>query len=95
MKVFALTSSLLIISYSLLAQNSTTKIQYELHYPATKVNLSIYNSIGNKISELVNGPQGPGAYSVSYDAHNYSSGIYYYRLETSYSTLTKRMVFIK
>lgn len=75
--------------------NSTTKIQYELHYPATEVNLSIYNSIGNKISELVNGLQGPGSYSVSYDAHDYSSGIYYYRLETSYSTLTKRMVFIK
>ena len=75
--------------------NSTTKIQYELHYPATEVNLSIYNSIGNKISELVNGLQGPGSYSVSYDAHDYSSGIYYYRLETSYSTLTKRMIFIK
>jgi len=75
--------------------NSTTNIQYELHYPATEVNLSIYNSIGNKISELINGPQGPGFYSVSYDAHNYSSGIYYYRIETSYSTLTKRMVFIK
>ena len=75
--------------------NSTTNIQYELHYPATEVNLSIYNSIGNKISELINGPQGPGSYSVSYDAHNYSSGIYYYRLETSYSTLTKRMIFIK
>lgn len=75
--------------------NSTTKIQYKLHYPATEVNLSIFNSIGNKISELVSGPQGPGSYSVSYDAHNYSSGIYYYRLETSYSTLTKRMIFIK
>ena len=75
--------------------NSTTNIQYELHYPATEVNLSIYNSIGNKISELINGPQGPGSYSVSYNAHNYSSGIYYYRLETSYSTLTNRMVFIK
>ena len=75
--------------------NSTTKIQYELHYPATEVSLSIYNSIGNKISELVNGLQGPGSYSVSYDAHDYSSGIYYYRIETSYSTLTKRMVFIK
>lgn len=75
--------------------NSTTNIQYELHYPATEVNLSIYNSIGNKISELINGPQGPGSYSVSYNAHNYSSGIYYYRLETSYPTLTNRMVFIK
>ena len=69
--------------------NSTTKIQYELPI-ATEVNLSIYNSIGHKISELVNGEQRAGFHSVNYDAQNNPSGIYYYRLETSYSTLTKK-----
>ena len=69
--------------------NPTTKIQYELPI-STEVNLSIYNGIGHKISELVNGEQRAGFHSVNYDAQNNPSGIYYYRLETSYSTLTKK-----
>ena len=74
--------------------NPTTKIQYELPI-STEVNLSIYNGIGHKISELVNGVQRAGFHSVNYAAQNSSSGIYYYRLETPFSTLTKKMVFIK
>ncbi|MDC3297248.1 PQQ-dependent sugar dehydrogenase, partial [Balneolaceae bacterium] len=74
--------------------NPTTKIQYELPI-STEVNLSIYNGIGHKISELVNGEQRAGIHTVIYDAQNSSSGIYYYRLETPFSISIKKMILIK
>lgn len=74
--------------------NPTTKIQYELPI-STEVKLSIYNGIGHKISELVNGEQRAGFHTVIYDAQNSSSGIYYYRLETPFSISIKKMILIK
>ncbi|UCH65363.1 MAG: choice-of-anchor B family protein [Ignavibacterium sp.] len=55
--------------------NPTTQINFSI--PKTEfVNLSVYNSLGEKVSELVNETKPPGKYSVRFDASNLSSGIY-------------------
>ena len=42
---------------------------------------TIYNSLGQEIEELVNLMQNSGNYSVTWNAENYASGIYFYSFE--------------
>ena len=59
--------------------NPSTQINYQL--PAKcSVLLAIYNLRGQLVETLVNEPQNPGYYSVSFDGSGYSSGVYFYRI---------------
>lgn len=42
------------------------------------VNLVVYNSLGQKVAELVNQNQSVGKYSVKFNASNLPSGVYIY-----------------
>ncbi|MBN1406753.1 MAG: T9SS type A sorting domain-containing protein, partial [Calditrichaceae bacterium] len=64
------------------------------------VKITIYNSLGRKIIELINERQDAGYHQAIWNGKNYlnqqvSSGIYFYRLSTENFTAIKRMVFIK
>lgn len=77
--------------------NPTTTIVYEI-LVASKVRLQIYTLTGKLIDELVNANQSPGTYSVDFNADNYgelSSGIYFYKLTTNYSSDIKKMILTK
>ena len=74
--------------------NPTTKIQYSLP-TATNVKLSIYNSIGQEMMQLVNETQSAGKYIVDFNPQNLPSGIYFYRLQTSKFVDTKKMLLLK
>jgi choice-of-anchor B domain-containing protein len=69
-----------ILSYNLIQNypnpfNPITQINFSI--PNSEfVNLSVYNSLGEKVSELVNETKPPGNYSVRFDASELSSGIY-------------------
>ncbi len=74
--------------------NPTTTISYSL--PTTQlVNLEIYNLLGNKVATLVNEKKSPGDYQVVWQADQYSSGLYFYRLATGDLTLVRKMVLLK
>lgn len=80
--------------------NPTTTIQYTiptnvetLH--ATSVHLKVYDILGNKIATLVNEAKFPGVYEVQFDASNFSSGIYYYKLISNNFIEIKKMLLIK
>ena len=74
--------------------NPTTQINYQL--PATcSVLLAIYNLQGRLVETLVNEPQNPGYYSVSFDGSGYSSGVYFYRLSTPEFQNVKKMVLLR
>ena len=61
--------------------NPTTEINYQL--PAVSlVDLSIYNVLGQKVSTLVSAKQQAGNYKVEWNAAGFSSGVYFYRMET-------------
>ncbi|HOM66268.1 MAG TPA: T9SS type A sorting domain-containing protein [Ignavibacteriales bacterium] len=59
------------------------------------VTLTVYNSLGQEIAQLVNENLSAGTYNVKFDANNLPSGIYYYQLKTSNNQLTKKMMLIK
>jgi hypothetical protein len=74
--------------------NAQTVIQYQLPV-SSDVRLEVYNLLGNKVATLVDGEQQAGYRSVTWDASEVSSGIYFYKLSAGDFTETKRMMLVK
>lgn len=79
--------------------NEKTEIQYELAV-SSKINLSIYNLLGQKIRTLQEGIIMAGIHTITWDGsdelgHPVSSGIYFARLKTAEETFIQKMVFIR
>ena len=74
--------------------NPTTNIQFSVPN-LSPVSISIYNIRGEFIEYLVNGVYEPGNYTMHLDAGDYFSGIYFYRLQTENSILTRKFIIIK
>ena len=74
--------------------NPSTQIQYALP-EATEVTLEVFNSVGQKVMELVNGQKSAGNHTATFDASRLSSGVYLYKLTTPSFTETKKMLLIK
>lgn len=74
--------------------NAVTEIIYALPENST-ASLSIYNLAGEKITTLVDEKQTAGYKSVSWDASDYSSGVYFYKLTAGDFTQIKRMTLLK
>ncbi|MFI5253279.1 MAG: T9SS type A sorting domain-containing protein [Bacteroidota bacterium] len=69
--------------------NPTTVINYQLPFES-RVVMKVYNIVGEVVSTLVDGVQGAGMKSVEWNSGNYSSGIYFYRIQiTSMESPTK------
>ncbi|GAB5408384.1 MAG: hypothetical protein BalsKO_07490 [Balneolaceae bacterium] len=74
--------------------NPSTTINYSLN-SAQEVSLKVFNILGKEVAELAAGFQSSGEYSMSFNASNLPSGIYYYTLKTSDFTETKSMTLLK
>jgi hypothetical protein len=79
--------------------NPSTTIYYKLNQ-SSRVKLTIYNSIGEKIKTLYDAFQSAGEYKLSWDGtddtgHPVSSGMYFNRLETQKTVLQKKMLLIQ
>jgi len=74
--------------------NSQTVINYHLPQKS-HVYLTIFNISGKTMEILVNENQPPDAYSILWNADHYSSGVYFYRIESGNFTQTKKMLLIK
>ena len=61
----------------------------------SKVKIVIYDVLGKQVTELVNESLAPGSYEVNWDASNYPSGVYFYRLTTNDYITTRKMILIK
>ena len=79
--------------------NPSTKIKFDipsgLNGSNSKVRLSVYNSLGKEIAELVNENLSAGSYETEFDASDFSSGVYFYKIETDNFSQTKSMFLIK
>jgi len=74
--------------------NPVTNIEFEIAYN-DDVEIIIYDMLGKKVSVLVNEKLKPGIYKVTFNGENLSSGIYFCRLITSGSIISKTIVLIK
>jgi uncharacterized repeat protein (TIGR01451 family) len=79
--------------------NPDTFIRYQLATPGI-VSLDVYNVLGQRVVNLVQGRQAAGEHSVVWNGKTTSgldaaSGIYFYRLETGTLAQTRKMVLIK
>jgi hypothetical protein len=74
--------------------NPTTTLAFRLTKPA-QVRLAIYDIIGREIVTLTNGRLEAGRHKFTLDASNWPGGIYFYKVKTANSTITRKMVLAK
>jgi hypothetical protein len=74
--------------------NPATNIKFSLS-KAGKVELTVYNVLGQVVGKLVEGNIKAGNHSVLFNADALNSGVYYYTLEVDGKSLTKRMLLVK
>lgn len=74
--------------------NPTTTIKFALPVE-TAVQLSVYNTIGEKVAEVFNGNLKEGYHEVVFDAASLTSGTYFYRLEANEFVEVKKMLILK
>ncbi len=74
--------------------NPVTNINFDI-IAKGNVKLFIYDILGRKISTLVNEVLQPGSYKIDWDAANFPSGVYFYKLEAGSFSETKKMILIK
>ena len=75
--------------------NPKTMINYQLPI-SSKVELSIYNLLGQKVVTLVDKKQSAGSYQVQWNATGFAGGVYFYRLRTDNGFVqTKKLLLLK
>ncbi len=74
--------------------NPTTHFQFSIA-SAGFVSLKVYNILGQEVATLVNEVKDAGTYDATFDGSKFSSGIYYYRLESGSKIQMKKMLLIK
>ncbi|MBS1516472.1 MAG: T9SS type A sorting domain-containing protein [Bacteroidetes bacterium] len=74
--------------------NPSTTINFDIPEDG-KVSLKMYDMSGKEVSTLVNEIKTAGYYSVSFNASNLSSGIYFYELNSGNFNSVKKMMLVK
>lgn len=74
--------------------NPSTNINYKLSKESF-VKINVFDVLGRNVANLVNEKKPAGDYSVTFNASNLNSGVYFYRIETDYASETKKIVLIK
>jgi hypothetical protein len=74
--------------------NPSTTIRYTLSVSGM-VSVRVYNILGQLIATLVNGNQNAGRYAVTFNASSFSSGVYFYRIESGSFAAVKKMMLLK
>lgn len=78
--------------------NPVTKIRFEIP-ESQNVKLTVFNSLGEKVTELVNREFSPGIYETEFSSEtaegSLSSGVYYFNLTAETFSETKKMLLLK
>lgn len=74
--------------------NPKTIINFQLPM-FRNVRLIIYDVLGREVAILVNQQLKPGTYEVDWDASDYPSGVYFYKLISESFIKTKKMILLK
>ncbi|MBK7160885.1 MAG: T9SS type A sorting domain-containing protein [Ignavibacteria bacterium] len=74
--------------------NPATKIKFALHNKSF-ANLVIYDGLGREVETIVNEQLNAGSYEADWNASNFPSGVYFYKLTTGDFSKTNKMLLIK
>ena len=87
------------VSYSLSQNypnpfNPVTNISFSIPQ-RVNVELVIYNTLGEKVSTLINEVKDAGSYRIAFNGSNLPSGVYFYRFSTGEFNQTKKLILLK
>ncbi len=75
--------------------NPSTKIKFQISKTGY-TEIKIFDILGRELTAIVKGYLNPGLYETDFEANNYSSGIYFYRLTVNGNIIdTKKMSLVK
>ena len=74
--------------------NPATKIKFALHNKSF-AKLVIYDGLGREVETIVNEQLNAGSYEADWNASNFPSGVYFYKLTTGDFSKTNKMLLIK
>jgi hypothetical protein len=74
--------------------NPTTIFRFDIP-KESMVNITIFDVLGRAVEVLANETLKPGTYEAKWDASNYASGMYFYKVQADAFTMTKKMILTK
>ena len=74
--------------------NPSTAIPFTIHR-SLFTTLKIYDLLGREVTTLVNEHLNPGSYEVAWDASEFPSGTYFYRLQAGELAETKKLILLR
>jgi hypothetical protein len=74
--------------------NPATKIAYSIPR-AGHVSMKVFDILGREVLTLVNTEMKAGEYSVDFNASNFASGVYFYKLQAGDKSIVKKMMLLK
>jgi hypothetical protein len=74
--------------------NASTTIRYSLKEPADVI-IEIFDILGRNIEAFNIGQRAAGDYSITWDADDVPSGVYFYRLIAGSTIQTRQMLLLK
>lgn len=74
--------------------NPSTKIKFDIAKPSF-VKISVFDVLGREVNVIVNQNLNAGRYETDFNAVNFTSGVYFYKIETEGYSEIKKMVLVK
>jgi hypothetical protein len=74
--------------------NPTTTIRYALP-ERSHVTLTVYNTLGQLATTLMNDEEPPGYHEVKFDGSNLASGVYFYRMQAGSFVATRKFLLLR
>lgn len=74
--------------------NPTTNIKFDIA-KSSVTSLVVYDMLGKEVTKLVNEVLEPGSYQYTFNAVNFPSGIFYYKITTEGYSEIRKMILIK
>ena len=75
--------------------NPTTQIDFDVPLPGASVEIAIYNILGQKVANLLNGYLQGGHHSINFSGNMLPSGTYFYEMQSNGIRLVRKMVLLK
>ena len=74
--------------------NPVTRINFKIA-KAGQVKVEVFNITGQRVKTLINQKMAAGAHTITWDARNFASGVYFYQLSFGSLSQTKKMILLK